>query len=110
MCDLLKWVVLHVDAVRRGRSLTGVPYAAVTLDDKKLAIHEGQNELEVIPYVERGEFLLLWQKHREGLGNSVELTTGGSLTCLVDLHLVNVLCHDIGFTENFSCLAMHGPP
>ena len=98
MCEASKWVVLFGDAVRRGRSLTRALCAAVTLNDKKLAIHEGENELEVIPYVERGEFLLLWQRHREGLGNSVELTTGGSLTCLVDLHHVDVLCHNICFT------------
>ena len=50
--------------------------AAVTLNGKKLAIHQETNELEVIPYVEKGEFLLLWQLHRAGLGNAVELTTG----------------------------------
>ena len=50
---------------------------AVSLNEKKLEIHEGHNDLEVIPYVERGEFLLLLQRHREGLGNAVELTTGG---------------------------------
>ncbi len=50
--------------------------ATVTLNGKKLAIHQETNELEVIPYVEKGEFLLLWQLHRAGLGNAVELTTG----------------------------------
>ena len=58
------------------RLLTQAPCAAVTLNDEKLAIHEAHTELEVIPYVEKGEFLLLWQKHRPSLGNSVELTTG----------------------------------
>ena len=48
----------------------------MTLNEKKVEIHPDQTELEIIPYVERGEFLLLWQKHRAGLGNSVELTTG----------------------------------
>lgn len=37
---------------------------------------EGQNEVEVIPYVERGELLVLWQLHRPGLGNSVVITSG----------------------------------
>lgn len=53
-----------------------LPQSAVALNEKKVAIHDDQTELEIIPYVERGEFLLLWQKHRAGLGNSVELTTG----------------------------------
>ena len=49
---------------------------AVTLNGKALQLPQSQADLEVIPYVERGEFLLLWQRHREGLGNAVELTTG----------------------------------
>ena len=39
----------------------------------------GETELELIPFVERGELLLLWQLHREGLGNAVEITTGQTL-------------------------------
>ena len=49
---------------------------AVTLNGKALQLPRSAADLEVIPYVERGEFLLLWQRHREGLGNAVELTTG----------------------------------
>ena len=56
-------------------------HAAVTLNEKKMSIQEDQTELEVIPYVERGEFLILWQKHRPGLGNAVELTTGELAHC-----------------------------
>ena len=37
---------------------------------------KGETELEMVPYVEGGELVLLWQRHREGLGNAVELTTG----------------------------------
>ena len=35
-----------------------------------------ENEVEVIPYVEHGELLVLWQLHHEGLGNAVTITTG----------------------------------
>ena len=48
----------------------------MTLNENKLEMAEAEADLEVIPYVERGELLLLWQLHREGLGNTVELTTG----------------------------------
>ena len=37
---------------------------------------KGETELELIPFVEGGELMVLWQLHREGLGNAVELTTG----------------------------------
>ncbi len=37
---------------------------------------KGETELEMIPYVEGGELVIVWQKHREGLGNAVEITTG----------------------------------
>ena len=35
----------------------------------------GETELEMIPFVEGGELMLLWQLHREGLGEAVEITT-----------------------------------
>ncbi len=37
---------------------------------------KGETELEMIPYVEGGEMVIVWQKHREGLGNTIEITTG----------------------------------
>ena len=37
---------------------------------------KGETELEMVPYVPAGELLVLWQLHREGLGNTVEITTG----------------------------------
>jgi hypothetical protein len=40
-----------------------------------LVMTKGETELELIPFVEGGELLVLWQKHREGLGNTVEITT-----------------------------------
>ena len=39
---------------------------------------KGETELELIPYVEGGELLLLWQLHREGFGSAVEITTSES--------------------------------
>ena len=49
---------------------------AVIVNGEPLAMTKGETELEMVPYVEGGELVLLWQKHREGLGNTVELTTG----------------------------------
>ena len=72
-----------LDNLTPGRSLKPALPAAVMLNEEKVAIHEDQNELEIIPYVEKGEFLILWQKHRPGLGNAVELTTG-ELPMLLD--------------------------
>ena len=42
----------------------------------RLVMTKGETELEMIPYVEGGELLMLWQLHREGLGKAVEITTG----------------------------------
>ncbi len=42
---------------------------------------KGETELELIPFVEGGELMMLWQKHREGLGEAVEITT--SEPCLL---------------------------
>ena len=49
---------------------------AVTMNGGRLAMTKGETELEMIPYVEGGELLMLWQLHREGLGRAVEITTG----------------------------------
>ena len=46
------------------------------MNGERLGMTKGETELELIPYVEGGELLLLWQLHREGLGNTVEITTG----------------------------------
>lgn len=50
-------------------------------------MEEGENEVEKIPYVERGELLVLWQLHRPELGNTVTITTGplltSALTCFI---------------------------
>ena len=48
---------------------------AVTMNGAPLVMTKGETELELIPFVEGGELLVLWQKHREGLGNTVEITT-----------------------------------
>ncbi|CAK0783230.1 hypothetical protein CVIRNUC_006429 [Coccomyxa viridis] len=47
----------------------------VTMNGERLAMTKGETELEMIPYVEGGELLMLWQLHREGLGKAVEITT-----------------------------------
>ena len=49
---------------------------AVSVNGEPLVMTKGETELEMVPYVEGGELVMLWQKHREGLGNAVELTTG----------------------------------
>ena len=43
---------------------------------------KGETELETIPYVEGGGMVLLWQMHREGLGNAVQITTGQNLEAM----------------------------
>ncbi len=52
---------------------------AVSVDGEALVMEVFENEVEVIPYVEHGEMLVLWQLHREGLGNAVTITTGKPL-------------------------------
>lgn len=51
-------------------------HCAVTVNGERLTMTKGETELEMIPYVEGGELVIVWQKHREGLGNAVEITTG----------------------------------
>ena len=83
---------------------------AVTLNGKALQLPQSQADLEVIPYVERGEFLLLWQRHREGLGNAVELTTGTLAAhkcvnlelCLHKLHLYACAEHPVLLDQLFN--------
>ena len=58
------------------RSLTLCPAEAVRVNGEAMTMTKGETELELIPFVEGGELLVLWQLHREGLGNAVELTTG----------------------------------
>ncbi|CAL5220920.1 g3017 [Coccomyxa viridis] len=48
---------------------------AVRVNGERMVMTKGETELELIPFVEGGELLLLWQLHREGLGQAVELTT-----------------------------------
>ena len=83
---------------------------AVTLNGKALQLPQSQADLEVIPYVERGEFLLLWQRHREGLGNAVELTTGtlaahkrsdfsSASTSFIRVHMHNILSSLASFSR-----------
>jgi len=52
---------------------------AVSMNGEDLTMTKGETELEMVPYVEGGEMVLVWQKHREGLGNAIEITTGQSL-------------------------------
>lgn len=54
----------------------------MSVDGEALVVDEVENEVEVIPYVEHGEMLVLWQLHREGLGNAVQITTGQWLAFL----------------------------
>ena len=51
----------------------------MTVNGKQLIMTKGETELEMVPYVEGGEMVFLWQLHREGLGNAVEITTGQSM-------------------------------
>lgn len=48
------------------------------MNGEQLVMTKGETELEMVPYVEGGEMVFLWQLHREGLGNAVEITTGQS--------------------------------
>lgn len=48
---------------------------AVIMNGEPLVMTKGETELELIPFVEGGELMMLWQKHREGLGEAVEITT-----------------------------------
>ena len=48
---------------------------AVTMNGEPVAMTKGETELELIPFVEGGELLVMWQAHREGLGEAVEITT-----------------------------------
>ena len=50
------------------------------VNGEAITMTKGETELELIPFVEGGELLMLWQLHLEGLGNAVELTTGRLLT------------------------------
>jgi hypothetical protein len=52
---------------------------AVYMNGELLVMREGGNEIEVIPYVERGELLVLWELHKPNLGNAVTITTGEPL-------------------------------
>ena len=56
-------------------ALSPLLHRAVTMNGEPLVMTKGETELELIPFVEGGELLVLWQKHREGLGNTVEITT-----------------------------------
>ena len=44
---------------------------------------KGETELELIPFVQGGELSLLWQKHREGLGNAIEISTSERSSALM---------------------------
>ncbi|CAK0783229.1 hypothetical protein CVIRNUC_006428 [Coccomyxa viridis] len=55
--------------------LTPTNELAVTMNGELLTMTKGETELEMVPYVPAGELLVLWQLHREGLGNTVEITT-----------------------------------
>ena len=83
----------------------GVWLCAVTVNGEQLTMTKGETELEMIPYVEGGEMVLLWQKHREGLGNAVEITTGQFRSPAMIVHTCKNL-HDSGRSSvllDFSC-------
>ena len=46
------------------------------MNGEALNMTKGETELEIVPFVDTGEMVVYWQKHREGLGNAVEITTG----------------------------------
>ena len=48
---------------------------AVAMNGEPLAMTKGETELELLPFVEGGELLVLWQKHRENMGEAIEITT-----------------------------------
>ncbi len=67
---------------------------AVTMNGEPLVMTKGETELELIPFVEGGELMMLWQKHRESLGEAVEITTSEShlLPCRDSRIWIHALC------------------
>ena len=53
----------------------GLPACAVAMNGEPLVMTKGETELEILPFVEGGELLVLWQKHRENMGEAIEITT-----------------------------------
>ena len=51
--------------------------AAVRLDGELLVMAAHENTQEHILGLVQGELMLVWQLHREDLGNAVEIVTGG---------------------------------
>lgn len=75
---------------------------AVSVNGEPLVMTKGETELEMVPYVEGGELVMLWQKHREGLGNAVELTTGAHISSSGTLFLH--LKHMVAILSNVAVL------
>ena len=63
-----------------------ISHYAVSVNGAALSMTQGETELELIPYVEGGELLVLWQLHREGRGSAVELTTGDHFQSVLKTH------------------------
>lgn len=66
---------------------------------------KGETELEMIPYVEGGELLMLWQLHREGLGKAVEITTGDLSAESVPSHALSAPCLRPVSSHSLQCLS-----
>lgn len=86
-----------------------VTFVAVSVNGEPLVMTKGETELEMVPYVEGGELVMLWQKHREGLGNAVELTTGAHISSsgTLFLHLKSKYTHG-GYPKQCSCAQEYG--
>ena len=77
---------LQIMHVATKQALT-ISHRAVSVNGKALSMTKGKTELELIPFVEGGELLVLWQLHREGLGSAVELTTGNQFQSILKAHV-----------------------
>ena len=53
------------------------------MNGEPLVMTKGKTELELIPFVQGGELMVLWQKHREGLGNAIEISTSERISGLM---------------------------
>jgi len=65
------------------------------MNGEPLVMTKGETELELIPFVQGGELMVLWQKHREGLGNAIEISTSEPSHCRNKLK--QALCAGTGF-------------
>lgn len=72
------WPVRQATCELRAAAERSCAAPAVAMNGERLQMTRGETELELIPFVEGGELLVVWQLHREGLGSAVEIFTGES--------------------------------